>query len=193
MKNLSVFCGANTGTDPRYTEAGRQLVRVMAARKMGLIYGGGSTGMMGVIADEMLRLGGPVTGVIPRSLFKSEVVHTGITELIAVDSMHERKARIYSLADGFVALPGGLGTMDEIFEIMTWAQLGLHHKPYGFLNVAGYYDKLLGFLDDAAASGFIHPEARSMIMDDVTPEGLLQKFAAFRPAILPHVISEEEI
>lgn len=193
MKTLSVFCGASEGNDVRYADAGRQLVRVMAARKMGLIYGGGSTGMMGTIANEMLRLGGPVTGVIPRSLFRREVVHTGITELIAVNSMHERKARIYSLADGFIALPGGLGTMDEIFEIMTWAQLGLHQKPYGFLNVAGYFDKLLGFLDDATAHGFIRPEARTMIMDDATPEGLLQKFAAFHPVTLPHVLSEEEI
>lgn len=193
MKTLAVFCGAYDGNDARYANAGRNLVRVMAGRHMGLIYGAGSIGMMGVIADEMLRLGGQVTGVIPHSLFKREVVHTGITELITVDSMHERKARIYGLADGFVALPGGLGTMDEIFEIMTWAQLGLHQKPYGFLNVAGYFDKLLGFLDDATRTGYVRTETRASIMDDVTPEGLFQKFATFRPTKLPQVISEEEI
>lgn len=193
MKTLSVFCGANEGNNTQYAEAGRRLVRVMAARKLGLVYGAGSTGMMGVIANEMLKLGGQVTGVIPHSLFKSEVVHTGITELIAVGSMHERKARIYSLADGFIALPGGLGTMDEIFEIMTWAQLGLHQKPYGFLNAAGYFDKLLGFLDDATTSGFIRSETRAMIMDDVTPEGLLQKFTTFRPTKLPQVIDEQDL
>lgn len=193
MKTLAVFCGAYEGNDVRYADAGRNLVRVMAERGMGLVYGAGSIGMMGVIADEMLRLGGRVTGVIPHSLFKREVVHTGITELITVESMHERKARIYSLSDGFVALPGGLGTMDEIFEIMTWAQLGLHQKPYGFLNVAGYFDRLLGFLDDATMSGFVRPEARATIMDDVTPEGLFQKFATFRPTKLPQVMSEEEI
>lgn len=193
MKSLAVFCGASGGNDVRYADAGRNLVRVMAGRKIDLVYGAGSTGMMGAIADEMLALGGRVIGVIPHSLFKSEVVHTKITELIAVGSMHERKARIYSLADGFIALPGGLGTMDEIFEIMTWAQLGLHQKPYGFLNVAGYFDKLLGFLDDATATGFIRSEARAMIMDDTTPEGLLQKFSTYRPAKLPHVIDEQDL
>lgn len=193
MKTLAVFCGAYEGNDVRYADAGRNLVRVMAERGMGLVYGAGSIGMMGVIADEMLRLGGRVTGVIPHSLFKREVVHTGLTECIAVDSMHVRKATIYGLSDGFVALPGGLGTMDEIFEIMTWAQLGLHQKPYGFLNVAGYFDRLLGFLDDATMSGFVRSEARATIMDDTTPEGLFQKFAAFRPTRLPQVMSEEEI
>lgn len=193
MKTLSVFCGASDGNDARYADAGRHLVRVMAERKIGLVYGAGSTGMMGVIADEMLRLGGRVTGVIPHSLFRREVVHTGITEVIEVDSMHERKARIYSLADGFVALPGGLGTMDEIFEIMTWAQLGLHQKPHGFLNAAGYFDKLLGFLDDATTTGFVRTETRAMIMDDATPEGLFQKFATFRPTKLPQVIDEEDL
>lgn len=193
MKQLAVFCGASAGNDTRYADAGRHLARVMVARQMGLVYGAGSIGMMGIIADEMLRLGGQVTGVIPHSLFKSEVVHTGITELIAVESMHERKARIYSLSDGFVALPGGLGTMDEIFEIMTWAQLGLHQKPYGFLNAAGYFDKLLGFLDDATTTGFVRTETRAMIMDDATPEGLFQKFATFRPTKLPQVIDEQDL
>ncbi len=193
MKNLAVFCGASEGNDAQFANAGRHLVRVMAERKMGLVYGAGSIGMMGIIADEMLRLGGRVTGVIPHSLFKREVVHTGITELVTVESMHERKAHIYSISDGFVALPGGLGTMDEIFEIMTWAQLGLHRKPYGFLNAAGYFDKLLGFLDDATRFGYVRSDARAMIMDDATPEGLLQKFSTFRPTRLPQVMSENEI
>lgn len=193
MKRLSVFCGAHDGNNPEFTAAARQLAQVIVARNMGLVYGGASCGIMGVIADEVLKLGGNVIGVIPRSLFVTEVVHTGLTELVAVDSMHERKAKIYSLSDGFVALPGGLGTLDEIFEIMTWAQLGLHAKPYGFLNVAGYYDKLLGFLDHAVESGFVRAENRAMIMSDTTPEGLLQKFATFRPEKLPHVMSEEEI
>lgn len=193
MKRLSVFCSAHEGNHPQFSAAARHLAQVLVDRKMGLVYGGASCGIMGVIANEVLRLGGNVTGVIPRSLFVTEVVHTGLTELIAVDSMHERKAKIYSLSDGFVALPGGLGTLDEIFEIMTWAQLGLHAKPYGFLNVAGYFDQLLGFLDHAVACGFVRSENRAMIMSDATPEGLFEKFTTFRPEKLAHVISETEI
>lgn len=193
MKRLAVFCGASIGNDPQFAAAARHLAKVIVNREMGLVYGGASCGIMGVIADEVLRLGGEVIGVTPHSLFVAEIVHKGLTELIAVESMHERKAKIYSLSDGFVALPGGLGTLDEIFEIMTWAQLGLHEKPYGFLNVAGYYDKLLGFLDHAVDVGFVRAENRKMIMSDDTPEGLLAKFAAFHPEKLPHVMNEEDI
>ena len=155
MNRLCVFCGSNPGDTPAFTEAARQLGRELARRQLGLVYGGGRVGLMGQVADATMAAGGEVIGVIPKSLEDREVGHRNITDLRVVGSMHERKAMMADLADGFIALPGGIGTMEEIFEVWTWRQLGYHDKPLGLLNVAGYYDGLLGFLQTSVASGFM--------------------------------------
>lgn len=150
-----MFCGSSTGGDPAYEQAAAELGRELAARDVGLVYGGGAVGLMGVVADAVMAAGGEVTGVIPRGLFSREVAHEAITTLHEVDSMHERKALMYQLSDAFVALPGGLGTLEELAETLTWAQIGLHDKPVGLLDVAGYFGGLLEFLSHAVASGFL--------------------------------------
>ncbi|PIR21316.1 MAG: TIGR00730 family Rossman fold protein [Deltaproteobacteria bacterium CG11_big_fil_rev_8_21_14_0_20_47_16] len=193
MKRIAVFCGAYEGNDPRFVAAARTLGQILVSRDIGLVYGGGSTGIMGAIANEVLKNGGKVTGVIPEKLFKREVAHRGVTEFIPTTSMHERKSIIYNMSDAFIGLPGGLGTMDEMFEVLTWAQLGLHQKPYGFLNVAGYFDHILKFVDHAVDCGFVFPNCRDMIMRDATPEGLLKQFATYQPVQLPHLIDEADL
>jgi uncharacterized protein (TIGR00730 family) len=160
---VAVFCGSSPGLNPVYADATRDVARALVAESVGVVYGGGSVGLMGVLADEAMAAGGEVVGVIPRGLFAREIAHEGITDLIEVDSMHARKLLMYDLADGFVALPGGLGTVEELAEVTTWAQLGLHAKPVVVLDVDGFYDGLFTLLDRAVADGFLSPRSRALI------------------------------
>lgn len=163
MKTLCVYCGSNAGNDPAYADMARALGARMAKDGIALVYGGGNVGLMGIVADAVLAHGGEAIGVIPQQLVDWEVAHRGLTRLEVVDSMHARKARMFDLADGFVALPGGFGTLEELFEATTWSQLGYHRKPVGLLNAAGYYDHLLAFLDHGAAEGFIRAQHRPLL------------------------------
>jgi uncharacterized protein (TIGR00730 family) len=181
MTRICIFCGSSSGARPEYAAAARATAVALAARGIGLVYGGGRVGLMGELADEMLRRGGEVAGVIPRLLFEREVGHTGVTQLHVVETMHQRKALMAELSDGFIALPGGLGTLEEICEIWTWAQLGSHRKPLGFLDAAGYYAPLLDFIARAATEGFIRPKFRDLAVVDDDIERLLDRFAAYEP------------
>ena len=181
MKRICVFCGSSSGARPEYAEAARTLAGLLAGRGMGLVYGGGNVGLMGIIADAMLAAGGEVIGVIPRSLLLKEVGHREVTELRVVETMHERKALMSELSDGFIALPGGFGTLDEFFEILTWAQLGFHGKPCGLLNVAGYFDDMLRALDHAVAERFLRPQHRELVLADTSAAMLLSRLADFVP------------
>ena len=181
MKRICVFCGSSPGARPEYVEAARQLGRTLASKGIGLVYGGAKVGTMGQLASAALEAGGEVIGVIPERLVAKEVAFTELNDLQIVGTMHERKARMVELSDGFIALPGGLGTFEEFFEALTWAQLGLHHKPCGFLNVCGYYDKLIAFLDHTVEQKFVKAEYRAMVLIDKDPEELLKKFATYQP------------
>jgi uncharacterized protein (TIGR00730 family) len=192
MNTICVYCGSNPGLLPDYRESARLLGCEMAARGLGLVYGGASIGIMGAIADAVLEKGGRVTGVIPHSLATREVSHDGLDELIVVSSMHERKAKMAELSDGFIALPGGWGTMEELFEMLTWAQLGLHEKPCGLLNVASYYDTLYTFLENAIEQQFVKPEYRPMIMMDDSPTSLLDRFKDYRAPRVKKWISTDQ-
>jgi uncharacterized protein (TIGR00730 family) len=180
MKRVCVYCGSSAGRLPGYREAARALGRELASRGLGLVYGGAGIGVMGAVADAVLERGGEAIGVIPHSLATKEVAHGGLSELFVVSSMHERKARMESLSDGFVALPGGWGTFEEIFEMLTWAQLGLHEKPCGLLNVAGYFDHLFTFLEHAVAERFVRAEHQPMLMLEQDPSSLLDRFRDYR-------------
>ena len=182
MKRICVFCGSNAGARSEYAEAARALATVLAERKLGIVYGGGNVGLMGVLADAALERGGEVIGVIPQKLVDKEVAHRGITELRIVETMHERKALMNDLSDAFLALPGGFGTLDEFFEVLTWSQLGFHGKPCALLNVAGYYDGMLAMLDHAVTERFLRPAHRELIIADTDPLRLLQRLSAFVPA-----------
>lgn len=184
MKSVCVFCGSNSGAGDAYVEATRQLARAIAQRGLRLVYGGGSIGLMGVLGDAALAAGAHVIGVTPRRLLEKEVVHGGLTELHVVESMHERKALMARLADGFVALPGGLGTLDELFEALTWTQLGIHRKPCALLDVNGYFGQLTAYLDHAVEQRFIRPEHRAMLVSERDPHVLLDRLAGVR---LPEV------
>lgn len=173
MKRLCVFCGSSHGANPAYTEAAVTLGTLLARRGIGLVYGGGNVGLMGVIADAALAAGGEVIGVIPKALADREVAHHGVTELRVVDSMHTRKAIMADLSDAFIAMPGGVGTFEEFFEAITWTQLGLQRKACGLLNVAGFYTPLAAFIDQAVSDGFIKPVHRAAIVVDDNPERLL--------------------
>lgn len=181
MKSVCVFCGSSVGDRPEYAAAARECGQALAAAGLRLVYGGGCVGLMGVLADATLAAGGQVVGVIPRTLQDREVGHRGLTELHVVSSMHERKALMAELSGGFIALPGGIGTLDEFFEIWTWAQLGVHQKPFGLLNVAGYYDALLEFLRHMLARGFLQPVYHELMLLDTQPARLLEQFAAYQP------------
>jgi hypothetical protein len=180
MKSICVFCGSSAGTRPVYAEAARATGRLLAERGIGLVYGGGNVGLMGEVADAVLAAGGEVTGVIPRALMEREVGHRGLTTLHVVGSMHERKALMVDLADGFVALPGGYGTLDELCEALTWSQLGIHAKPCGVLNVDGYFDALLALFDHATREGFVRPAHRELVLQSSDPAALLDAMATFR-------------
>ncbi len=192
MKNITVFCGSNSGFRTDYAEAARNLARLLVEQNIRLIYGGGNVGLMGIIADEVMSAGGAVVGIIPESLDKKEVGHRAITELRVVGSMHERKAQMAELADGFIAMPGGIGTFEEFFEILTWAQLGFHEKPCAILNIAGYYDGLLTLCDNAVNEGFLRPAHRQLILEDSNPEFLLEKMRNLKPLPLEKWIKDEE-
>jgi uncharacterized protein (TIGR00730 family) len=167
-----------------FREAARALATELLARRVGLVYGGGATGLMGALADAMLAGGGEVVGVIPRGLMTAELAHAGLSRLHVVDSMHERKALMTRLADGFVALPGGLGTLEETLEVLTWAQLGIHRKPVGLVNVAGYWDDLLRLLGHAVREGFVRPEYAGLLLAEPSPARLLDQFAVWSPPAL---------
>ena len=189
MKSVCVFCGSNSGRGDRYVEAARELGGVLGRRNIKLVYGGGCVGLMGVVADAALAAGGRV---IPAALVAREVGHNALTEQHVVDSMHERKALMAELSEGFIAMPGGYGTLDETFEILTWAQLGMHAHPIGMLNVDGYFDKLLAFVDHAIAEGFVRPEYRGMISVADTPSGLLDAMARYQPPTVTKWITQSE-
>lgn len=181
MRRVCVFSGSSTGTRPEYAQAAGDLGRELVARGLGLVYGGGGVGLMAVVADAALEVGGEVTGVIPGHLVDREIAHTGVSDLHVVDSMHERKARMSDLADGFVALPGGYGTLEEFAEVLTWSQLGLQSKPCGLLDTAGFYQPLLRFVDHAADEGFVGPEHRKLILSAPSAGELLAAMRAWHP------------
>lgn len=169
------------GASPVYAEAARALAKAMVDDRIALVYGGGNVGLMGVIADEVMRLGGEATGVIPQALMDKEVGHQGLTRLHIVKDMHERKAMMAALSDGFVAMPGGIGTLEELFEVFTWSQLGLHDKPIGLLNVNGYYDGLIGFLQHVVNERFLREAQASLLIHDVSPANLVSRLRSFVP------------
>ena len=179
MQRICVFAGSNKGARPEYVQAAQSLGQELVRRGLGLVYGGASVGLMGIVADSVLAGGGEAIGVIPHALFHTEVGHTGLTALHEVSSMHERKAMMADLADGFIALPGGFGTFDELFEIVTWAQLGLHQKPVGLVNSAGYFDPLLRFLRHASTEGFIRASHLDLLQQEAEPGRLLDCFESY--------------
>jgi len=192
MKRLCVFCGSSVGSNPAYAEVATTLGTLLANRGIGLVYGGGNVGLMGVIADAALAAGGEVIGVIPKALADREVAHHGVTDLRVVDSMHTRKAMMAELSDAFVAMPGGVGTFEEFFEAITWTQLGLHRKACGLLNVAGFYTPLAVFIDQAVTDGFIKPVHRAAIVVDDDPERLLDTLTTIEIPDVPKWIKRDE-
>lgn len=192
-KRICIYCGSNPGRRDSHTNVARQLVTEIVNQGMGVVYGGAQVGLMGVVADTALATGGEVIGVIPQSLVDKEVAHQGLSDLIVVDSMHARKARMVELADGFVALPGGAGTMDELFEVLTWAQLGFHQKPCGLLNVDGYYDGIASFLETAVNDGFLKDVHRQLLLVDDDPGRLLKRFAEYRAPRVTKWINKDEL
>lgn len=192
MKRICVYCGSNPGANPAYVEAARELGREMAGRDLGLVYGGAKVGVMGAVAEGILQGGGSAIGVIPHFFVTKEVAHDGLDELIVVGSMHERKARMAELSDGFIALPGGWGTIEEIFEMLTWAQLGHHQKPCGLLNVETYYDELSAFFEKAIQEKFVKEEFRPMMMMDDSPARLIDRFDTYVAPRVKKWIGQEE-
>jgi uncharacterized protein (TIGR00730 family) len=181
VRRVCVYAGSNAGTRPEYAEAAGALGTELARRGIGLVYGGGRVGLMGAIADAVLEAGGEAIGVIPQALMDRELGHRGLTELEVVGSMHERKARMAELADAFVALPGGIGTLEELIEVYTWSQLGIHAKPCGVLDADGFYGSLLGLLDHMVAEGFLRGEHRGVMLSDADPAGLLDRMGSWTP------------
>jgi uncharacterized protein (TIGR00730 family) len=192
MNRICVFCGSSDGARPIYKDAARRLGVALARRRVGLVYGGGRVGLMGAVADALMAEGGEVVGVIPHALVAREAAHEGLTELRVVDSMHERKALMATLADAFVSLPGGMGTIEETCEMLTWAQLGIHRKPCAVVNVDGYFDPLLAFFDRGVAEGFIRPEHRALLVEARDPEAALDLVEAYRPPALEKWITRDE-
>ena len=192
MKAVCVFCGSGVGARPEYAQAARDLGRLLAARSLRTVYGAGNIGLMGLLADAALEAGGDVVGVIPQALVARELAHNGVSELRIVDSMHQRKALMADLADAFVALPGGFGTLEELCEVLTWLQLGIHSKPCGLLNVAGYFDPLLAMLDRAVEERFLRPQHRSLLQVATDPVELLDRLETTRPLDLPKWLDRDE-
>ena len=191
MKSICVFAGSSGAADPELAGAARELGAALLARQLGLVYGGARVGLMGIVADAVLAGGGRVVGVMPEFLATKEIAHTGLSELKITASMHERKQAMAALADGFIALPGGFGTLEEFFEMITWAQLGLHAKPCALLNVNGYYDSLLGFLDTAVAKKLLRPENRAMVLVSAEPLALLDQMQSYAAPAVPKWLSPE--
>lgn len=181
IRSLCVYCGASPGASPAYADAARLLAAVLVEADIALVYGGGNIGLMGVIADEVMRHGGQVTGVIPQALLDKEVGHQALSRLHVVADMHERKAMMAQLADGFIAMPGGIGTLEELFEVLTWSQLGLHDKPIGLLNVGGFYNGLIAFTAHLVQEGFLKSAHAGLLMHEPQPAALLARFTAFVP------------
>lgn len=192
MHRVCVFCGSSPRANPRYRLAAKELGSILAQENLELVYGGAKIGLMGEMANAVLNQGGKVTGVIPQALVAREIAHDGVTQLHIVDSMHERKALMADLADAFIALPGGLGTLEEFCEVLTWAQLGLHHKPCGLLNVGGYFRHLIAFFDHAVEERFFSPENRSMILIEEDPKALLNRLQNYRAPLVEKWIDEKD-
>lgn len=181
MKSICVYCGSSIGASPMYAEAARALAREMVAANIALVYGGANVGLMGIIANEVLRLGGEASGVIPSTLLEKEIGHLGLTRQHIVKDMHERKAMMAALSDGFIAMPGGIGTLEELFEVLTWSQLGLHEKPIGLLNVDGFYDGLINFMQHIVTERFLRQEQATLLLAEATPDALLARFKSYQP------------
>ena len=192
MKTICVYCGSSDGRQPEYRAAARLLAQELVARKIGLVYGGASVGIMGEVADAVLAEGGKATGVMPKALADKEISHPGLTELKIVGSMHERKAMMADISDGFIALPGGLGTLEEIFEVMTWSQLGFHKKPCALLNIQGYYNSLSTFLDHAVDEQFVKSTHRNMLLVEEEPGNLLNRMSVYQSPVVDKWISRDE-
>jgi uncharacterized protein (TIGR00730 family) len=192
MRSVCVFCGSNAGVRSLYLEAARDTGRLIAERGLRLIYGGASVGLMGALADAAIGAGGEVVGVMPRALIEKEIAHSGLAKLHDVTSMHERKALMSDLSDAFLALPGGAGTLEEVFEIWTWAQLGHHRKPVGLLNAGNYFDLLIAFLDHQEREKFVRHEHRDMLIVESQPEPILDRFASYQPPVVEKWIARSE-
>lgn len=192
MKRVGVFCGSSAGARPEYGRLAAELGRALARRRLTLVYGGGRVGLMGRLADAVLAAGGEAIGVIPKALATKERAHSGLTELEVVETMHQRKARMAELAGAFIALPGGLGTLEELFETWTWGQLGIHAKPLGLLDGNGYYEHLIRFLDHAVEERFVRPEYRGMVIVAAAPEALLDRLASYEPPAIPKWMDRRE-
>lgn len=201
MKRICVYCGSSPGRRSAYIEIARALAEELVSRNIGLVYGGANIGIMGELANTVIDFGGEVIGIIPHALVDKEVTHDGITKEVShnglsnlkiVSSMHERKAVMADMADGFIALPGGLGTIEELFEILTWAQLGFHQKPCGLLNALGYYDSLSVFLDNAVTEQFVKSAHRNMLLVDESPDNLLDKMTIYKPPLFDKWLSQRE-
>jgi uncharacterized protein (TIGR00730 family) len=193
MKRVCVFCGSSPGARPAYSELARRLGGILAQRGVTLVYGGGNVGLMGVLANAVLAGRGNVIGVIPQAMVDLEVAHTGLADLRIVGSMHERKALMADLADAFIALPGGLGTVEEFCEVLTWAQLGMHRKPCGLINLENYFGHLIAFFDHAVRQRFVRPEHRAMVLVENDPERMIDRLAAYRPPTLEKWIDREQV
>jgi uncharacterized protein (TIGR00730 family) len=189
VARIGVFCGSSVGDRPAYRQAAVELAGALARRGLGLVYGGARVGLMGVLADAMLQHRGEVIGVIPKALLDLEIAHAGLADLRVVASMHERKALMVELADGFIAMPGGYGTLEEFCEVLTWAQLGLHRKPCGLLDVESYFDPLVALFDGAVSAGFLRPENRALLLTANNPDALLDLFASYKPVSVPKWIT----
>lgn len=192
MDSVAVFCGSSTGNDSEVIQAAYQLGGVLAIQNINLVYGGAKIGLMGQVADGVLNQNGKVVGVIPDFLKRKEVFHPDITELIVVETMHQRKLKMHEISDGFIALPGGYGTLEELFEIITWGQLGLHQKPIGILNCNNFFDSMLQFLDTMVTQGFLKQANRDMLLVDDSPEGLLTQMENYKPQAIPKWIEKEQ-
>ncbi|MFV0388297.1 MAG: TIGR00730 family Rossman fold protein [Pyrinomonadaceae bacterium] len=192
MKRVCVFCGSNMGLKPIYAESAKKLGKALVERNLELVYGGGRVGLMGVIAETVLELGGTAIGIIPESLAKKEIAYHGLNELIVVESMHKRKAMMEEFSDGFIALPGGFGTFEELCEMVTWGQLGFHRKPCGILNIDGFYDPLIQLFDESTSEGFIRSEHRETVLIEAEPEKILLQMEEYIPPVLPKWLDKDE-
>ena len=192
INSICVYCGSSSGRIEAYGSAGCALAKSLVSRNIRLVYGGAGIGIMGMVADQVLKLGGQAIGVIPKSLAHKEVAHKNLTELHVTQSMHERKMLMAELSDGFIALPGGIGTLEELFEIWTWAQLGFHNKPCGLLNVEGYYDSLIGFLDHVLAEQFVKKDHHAMLIVETNPDALLDQYINYQPPAERHWVGKDE-
>lgn len=193
MKAICVYCGSSPGTTDSYAAGARRLAAQLVGENLNLVYGGGNIGLMGIVADEVMRLGGQVTGVIPQALLDKEVGHKGLSQLHVVKNMHERKAMMAELSDAFIAMPGGIGTLEELFEVFTWSQLGFHEKPLGLLNIDGFYDGLMTFLEHTVSQGFLRPVHLDILFKEDDPAVLLQKFQGYQPVHLKKWLAPQDL